>query len=51
MEIKGDWKGECFMKNGILGLSVVKVVCLDVNFCFCVFLGEGGTGRAGSFVG
>lgn len=47
LEIKGDLKSKCSMKNGILGPSVVRAACSDANSCLCVSLGVGGIGRRG----
>lgn len=47
LQIEGDLKDECSMKNGTSGPRAGKAACSDANSCLCVSLGVGGMGRGG----
>lgn len=47
LQIEGDLKDKCSMKNGTSGPRVGRAACSYANSCLCVSLGVGGMGRGG----
>lgn len=50
LQIEGDLKDECSMKNGTSGPRAGKAACSDANSCLCVISRHGwhGKGRGAS---